>query len=78
MTQLINKDSLKAKLNWLFSHDTVSVDDINMMYSAAIMVRDMFEKNTASWTAVNGRYSYKEIADNDILKNFEDQVEVMK
>jgi hypothetical protein len=28
MTRLINSDSLKAKLNWLFSHDTVSVNDI--------------------------------------------------
>lgn len=73
MTQLINKDSLKAKLTWMFSHDVVSVDnilkaideestveaipveDINTMYDAAIMVRDMFEKNTYSWNAADNQ-----------------------
>lgn len=49
----------------------VSVDDVMMDY-----VFDALPGRIC--IAASARYSYKEITDNDILKNFEDQVEVLK
>ena len=47
------------------------VDDVPMEYEIDTIRGGIYK-------ASSGRYSYKEIADNDILKNFEDQVEVLK
>ena len=73
MTQLINKDSLKAKLTWMFSHDVVSVndilkavdeeptveairvDEIQMLYDAAIQYRDELKICSELWDVANNQ-----------------------
>lgn len=47
------------------------VDDVMLEYAFDVLPGRICK-------AASGAYSFKEIADNDILKNFEDQVEVIK
>lgn len=48
----------------------IPVDDVMMEYAFDALPGRICK-------AASGRYSYKEVADNDILKNFEDQVEAI-